>query len=181
MHWCLIKLICTACGSPATCLIWHAVALELYIFFASCLTLLAGNFSRSTLLSFMVLDTNSSSCRKNPKKSQCKSWLFLGGYLARWTYACTALYHSSTLLNLVRRSKWVHTSLVCGLQNSSYFPQIVSRMMSSANKHTGPLQNPHSKQSLSCTSVTQVVLQAHIPGCSHTSSATSTISGTEHH
>ena len=136
--WCLIKLICTACESPATCLIWHAVALELSIFFASCLTLLAWNFSRSTLLSFMVLDTNSSSCRKNQKMSQYKILAVSVGYLARLTCACTALYYSSKLLlpclKLVRRSKWACTSIVCGLQNSSYFPQIVSRLRSSDEK-----------------------------------------------
>ena len=30
--WCLRRLIWAACGSPATCLIWHAVAFELSIF-----------------------------------------------------------------------------------------------------------------------------------------------------
>ena len=62
-----------------------------------------------------------------------------GGYLARLTCVCTALYHSSTLvlpcLKLVSRSKWVLTSFDCGLQNSSNFPQIVSSLSSSANKH----------------------------------------------
>ena len=72
VHWCLIKLIYPASGSPGTCLIWCAVALELSIFFASCLTFLAGNFSRSTLLSFMVLDTNSSSYKKKQKMLWCK-------------------------------------------------------------------------------------------------------------
>ena len=122
-------------------LIWFTVALELSIFLASCLTLLSGNFSRSTLLSFMVLDTNSSSCRKNQKMSWCKIFAVSGEYLASLTWACTALYHSSTLLfpcqKLVRRSKWACTSLVCGLQNSLYFPQIVSRLRSSFYKSLG--------------------------------------------
>ena len=34
--WCLSRLICAACGSPATCLIWHVVSFELSIHFASC-------------------------------------------------------------------------------------------------------------------------------------------------
>ena len=63
---------------------------------------------------------------------------FWGGYLARLTWACTALYYSSILLlpcqKLASRSKEVQASLVCGLQNSSYFPQIVSRLRSSFDK-----------------------------------------------
>ena len=70
--WCLRRLICAACGSPATCLIWCTVALELSSFLASCLTLLAGIFSRSTLPSLMVFETNSSSLKKNQKMSLCK-------------------------------------------------------------------------------------------------------------
>ena len=139
MWWCLIRLICAACASPATCLIWHAVALELSILFASCLTLLAGNMSKSTFPSLMVLKTNSSSCRKNQKMSLCKILAVSGGYFARLTWACTTLYYSSTLLlpclKFVRRSEWVLTSFNCGLQNSSNFPQIVSKLRSSAGKH----------------------------------------------
>ena len=137
--WCLIKLICRACGSPATCLMCLAVAFGLSIVLASCLTLLAGNFSKSTLPSFMVLDTNSSSCKKNQNISQWRIWAVSGGYLARLTCACTALHHSSTLclpcLKLVRRSKQALTSFDCGLQNSSHFPQIVSKLSSSTDKH----------------------------------------------
>ena len=63
--WCLIKLIWVACGSPATCLIWCAVAFECSNLFASCWTLLAGNLSRSTLPSVIVLETKSSLHKKN--------------------------------------------------------------------------------------------------------------------
>ena len=87
----------------------------------------------------MVLDTNSSSCKKNQNISQCRTLAVSGEYLVRLTYVCTALYHSSTLLlpclKLVRRSKWALTSFNCGLQNSSNFPQIVSKLSSSADKH----------------------------------------------
>ena len=80
VHWCLSKLICAACGSPATCFIWCVVALELSNFLASCCTLLAGNFSRSTLPSLMVLETDSSSLRKKNKKCPCEGSLqFQGG------------------------------------------------------------------------------------------------------
>ena len=54
-----------------------AVTFELSIFLASFLTLLAGNLSRSILLSFMVLDTNSSSLRRNQKYLCEESWLSL--------------------------------------------------------------------------------------------------------
>ena len=67
VHWYISKLICVACGSLDTCLMCLAVDLEDSNFFASYLTLLAGNLSRSILESLIVLDTNSSSLRKKPK------------------------------------------------------------------------------------------------------------------
>ena len=70
------------------------VAFELSNFFANCQTLLAGNLSRSTLPSVMVLDMKSSSCKKNLKMSQCHIFAVSGGYFVRLTCACTALYHS---------------------------------------------------------------------------------------
>ena len=94
--WCLIKLISVALGSLATCLMCLAVALDASNFFASWLTLLAGHLSRWTLLSLMVLNTNSSSLRKYQKISWCKTFTVSYGYLERLTWACTALYHSST-------------------------------------------------------------------------------------
>ena len=138
MHWCLRRLICAACGSHAACLIWHAVALELSIIFASWCTWLAGNLSKSTLLPLIVLDTNSSSGRKNQKISLCKILAVSGGYIARLSCASKVLYYSSTFLlpclKLVRRSKWAHTSFDWGLQNSSNFVQIVSKVNSSDGK-----------------------------------------------
>ena len=68
VYWCLIRLIWAAWGSLATCLVWCAVAFYASIFFASCLTLLTGNLSRSILLSLMVLDVNSS-FKKNQRMS----------------------------------------------------------------------------------------------------------------
>ena len=61
------KCTCVACGSFDACLMYFAVDLEDSNFFASCLTLLAGNLSKSKLESFIVLETNSSSLRKKPK------------------------------------------------------------------------------------------------------------------
>ena len=106
--------------------------------FRSCHTLLAGNLSKSTLPSLMVLDTNSSSHKEKWKMSLQRTLAESGGYLARLTCACTALYHSSTLqlpcLKPVRRSKWAHTSFDWGLQNSSNFPKTVSKFTSSDGK-----------------------------------------------
>ena len=137
--WYHMRLTCTVSGSPATCLMCLAVALELPIFLASWCTLLAANFSRSTPPSLIVLDTNSSSHRKNWNISQCKILAVSGGYLARLIWACTALYHSSTLLlaclKLVTRSNWALTLLDWSLQNYSNLSHIVSRLNSSLDKH----------------------------------------------
>ena len=100
-----------------------AVAFELSYFLASWHTLLAGNLSKSTLPSFMVLETKSSPCRKNKNISLCKIFAGSGGCFVRLTCACTLLYYSSTLLDpwqkLVKKSNLAHTSLDWGLQNSS--------------------------------------------------------------
>ena len=102
-------------GSLATCLMCLAVTFELSIFFATCLILLVGNLSRSMLPSLIVFETNSSSFKKNQKMSL---WMILavsGGYLAKATWVCTALYHSSTDLfpckKLVSKSNLALTSL----------------------------------------------------------------------
>ena len=90
------------------------------IILASCLTLLAGNFSRCILESLMFLETNSSSFWKNQKISQCKTLAVSGEYWARDSWAWTALYHSSIeclpCLQLVSRSNLALTPLICGLQ-----------------------------------------------------------------
>ena len=71
--------------------------------------------------------------------SRSKILAVSGGYLARLIWACSELYHSCKLLvpclKLVNRSKWTLTSFDCGLQNSSNFPQIVSKVSSSPGKH----------------------------------------------
>ena len=111
-----------------------AVAFELSSFFASCHTLLTGNFSKSTLPSLMVLDTNSLSLRKNLNMSLCSILAISGVYFAKFTCACTALYHSSMLQfpcqKLVSRSNLALTSLDCSLHYSSYFPHMMSRVNS---------------------------------------------------
>ena len=79
VHWCLRKLICMACGSPVTCFVWCAVALELSILFASWHTLPAGNLLESTLPLLMVLDTNSLSHKKTQKMSLWRILAVSGG------------------------------------------------------------------------------------------------------
>ena len=135
VHWCLSKCTCVACGSFDTCLLYFAVDLDDFSFFANCLTLLAGNLSRSILESFIVLETNSSSLRKNQKMSLCNILAVSWGYLAKLICDCTALYHSSTeqspCLKLVIKSNLALISSVCGLQNSSKFCQVTSKHISS--------------------------------------------------
>ena len=135
VHWWHMRLIWAVCRSPVTCLMCLAMALELPNFFVSWHTLIAWNFSRLTLPSLIFLDAKSSSFMKNQKMSWCKILAFLKGYLSRLIWACTALYHSSTLLlpwwKLVSKSKKALTSLDYGLQNSSNLSHIVSKFNSS--------------------------------------------------
>ena len=60
------------------------------------------------------------------------------GYLAKLICACTVLYHLSTdqcpCLKLASKSNLALISFVCGLQNSSNFCQMTSRVVSSGNK-----------------------------------------------
>ena len=136
--WWHIRWIWAACGSLTTCFICLAVALELSIFFASCLTLLAGNLFRSILLSLIGFKANYWSLRKNINISLCRILAVSYGYVTNTTHACTALYHSSTLLSpflkLVSKSNLVLISLDWGLQNSSNFPHITCRVSSSFGK-----------------------------------------------
>ena len=167
--WC-IRLICAAWGSLATCFICFAVALELSIFLASCLTLLAGNLLSSILLSLIVFETNSSSQRKNQKTSLCRILAVSCGYLANATCVYTALYHSSTdfapCLKLVSKSNLALTSLDWGLQNYSNFPHISSRVSSSLVKFRDTywsIPNIYSRQAPSCIFFSPQALQAHTP------------------
>ena len=94
--WCLIKWICVARISPATCLMCLAVALELSYFLASWHTLVAGNLSKPTLPSFMVFETKSSSHRKNQNISLCKILAVFVGTLQDWpvlVHCCTIHQH----------------------------------------------------------------------------------------
>ena len=125
------------------------VACELSNFLAFCLTLLAGNLLNSTCPSFKVFDTNDSSFKKNQKMSLWRICAVSGGYLASATYVCTALYHSSTLISackqLVSRSNLALNSFAYGLQNSSIFFHITSRVRSSFGKfHEMYWSNPKS-------------------------------------
>ena len=116
-----------------------------------------------------------------------RSWKSLEGYFATLTWVCTALYHSSTLLlsclKLVSRSNLAHTSLDWGLQNPSNLPQIVF----SVNWSVGKPQDTYwsipklPDQAMTFLHVVfLIMLQAYIPGCSHTLDTTLRIYGTSH-
>ena len=70
--------------------------------------------------------------------SLCRILAVSGGYFARLTWACTALYHSSTLLlpclKCINMSNLTCTSLDWGLQNSWNLSQIVSSINWSVGK-----------------------------------------------
>ena len=70
-------------GSLDIFLVCLAVDLDDSNFLASCLTLLAGNFSRSMLESLMGLETNSSYPRKNQNMSLCNILAVSSGYIAQ--------------------------------------------------------------------------------------------------
>ena len=94
VHWCHKRLTCITCGSLATCFICFAVALELSIFLASWHISLARNMLESILLSLIVLETNSSSFRKNNKIYRCEeSWQFLDG---TWLMQSVFVQHCTT-------------------------------------------------------------------------------------
>ena len=136
--WCHRRLIWVTWGSPDTCFICLTVAFELSSFLASCHTLRAGNLSKSMLPSLMVLDMKSSSFKKNQKMSLWSNLAVSRGYLAKFTCTCTALYHSLLLqfpcLKVISKSNLAQTFFDCGLQYSSYFPYMVSKVSSSEDR-----------------------------------------------
>ena len=115
-----------------------AVDLEDSNFFAICLTLLAGNLSRSIFESFIVQDTKSSSFRKKQNMSLCRIFAVSCGYPANLIWFWTALCHlpteQSPCLKLVSRSNLALTSFVWSLQISSNFFQITSKLKSSRGR-----------------------------------------------
>ena len=137
--WCLIRLTCATWGTLAIALMCLAVDFEDSIFLACCLTLLLRNLSKSMLGSLMVLETNSSSFKeKNPENICAKYLQFLVATWQGTPRLCTALYHSSTewlpCLKLVSRSNLALTALVYGLQKSSKFAHMTSKLRSSGGK-----------------------------------------------
>ena len=117
--------------------------IELSIFLASYLTLVAGNLFMSMLLSFIVLRQISQ------KKSLCRIMAVSCGYLANTAWVCTALYHSSPDLSpyqkLASKSNLALTSSDRGLQNSSNFSQMVARLSSPLDRfHETYCSIPHS-------------------------------------
>ena len=94
--WCLIRFTWATWGLLATYLMCLVVDFEDLVFLASCITLLAGNFSRSILESLMVLESNPWSFRKKQKISPCNdTWQFLVG---TWQETCEHKLHCTTHL-----------------------------------------------------------------------------------
>ena len=85
VHWCLINWTWVVCGSLATCLMYFAVAFELSIFLANCLTLLAGNLFKSMLPSLIIFDTNSLISEENKIYLCVVFLLFLVDTLLDWS------------------------------------------------------------------------------------------------
>ena len=140
VFWCLNRFTWVACGTLDIFLMCLVVDLEDSNFLASCLTLLAGNFSRSILESLIVSETNYSSIRKTKTCLCVVLAISCGcGYFARLIWACTVLYHSSTLispcLKFVKWSNHALTSFVWDLQNSSNLFQITSKHKCFWGKH----------------------------------------------
>ena len=137
--WCPSKFTWAACGSLDIFLMCLAVDLDDSNLLASCLTLLAEHFSRLMLESLIVLETNSSSLRKNQNVLLCNILAVSAGYFARLICVWMVLYHSSTLVSpyrkLVKRSNLALILLVWGLQNSSNLFHIISKHNSSWGKH----------------------------------------------
>ena len=70
-----------------TCNLYYVICVRLWwLHLLSKLPNFAGNFSRSTLESLMVLETNSSSLSKKQNISICKILALSGGYLPRDTF-----------------------------------------------------------------------------------------------
>ena len=164
------------------------MALELSHFLASSHTLLVGNFSRVNTAITNGPRTNASSLRKNQKLSLWRIFAVSGGYLAKLTWACTALYHLSTLLlpcqKLVKRSNHACTSFDYGLQKSSNLAQIISNVSWSIGKPQETYWSiPKSldKVITFCIVAFLVMLQVHIPVYFCTWDATLEIYGTVHH
>ena len=139
--WYLNKFTWMACGSLDTCLMCLVVDLEDSHFLASCLTLLAGNISRSMLESLIILETNSSFLRKKPKYVSMQVLLFQVGTLLGWSELVQQYpfhLHSSLLAQyFVKRSNLALTSFVCGLQNSLNLDQMTSKHNSSGGQAPG--------------------------------------------
>ena len=177
---CHLVILCTggtlgwsaAWGSPATCLMYLAVALELSIFLASWHTLLGVNLSRSTLSSLIVLVTNSSSLRKNQRYPYVVSWQSLEGIWQDWSMLgllCTI--HQCFLylvwsLSVNQNGPWLHLpEAYKTLQSAPKLCPSLGLPEAGSRTHTSPSQSPHSKLQLSCIFGILGVLQAHILIC----------------
>ena len=164
-------------GSLAICLMCLVVILELSIFYASCLTLLVGNLSRSMLLSLIVLETNSSSFKKKKDVSVKDLGCFWGVLSQNNLDLYCIVPFINWLVSLPEVCKQVksrpHFIYLGPFKTLHFFPkwyQSLNLLWTSSKEHSGPCQNHHSMWSLSCIASFLVTWQAHTPESSHTSS-----------
>ena len=82
VHWCLSKFTCVAFGSLDTCLICLLLTWRILVSLPIVSLCWLGIYPDQYFESFIVLDTNSSSLRKNQNMSICKILAISWGYLA---------------------------------------------------------------------------------------------------
>ena len=119
--WWHSRLIWVAWGSPDTFFMCLSVAFELSYFLANWCTLLAGNLSKSTLPSLMVLETKSSSFRKKQNMSLCSilavsRGIWLSSLVPAWHCTthphCSFLVGNSSVNQIWPRPCWI---VVCNI------------------------------------------------------------------
>ena len=147
--WCLIKLIwgCLQISSYLLNMMCSGLwALEL---FCQLLNTTGREFVQINTSSVIVLDTNSSSHKKNQKMSQCNIFTVSEEYFVRFTCTCTALYHSSMLLfpwwKLVKRSNWAGITVYKNLHTSPKLCQNSFHLWITPRIHTDPFQSCQTK------------------------------------
>ena len=123
--WCLLRLTCATWESLAIALMCLTVDFEDSIFLASCLTLLAGNLSKSMLEPWWFWKQTPHLLRRTRKYLYARYLEFLvgtwQGTLGFVQYCTTHPQNDCICLKLVSRSNLALILFVCGLQKSSNF------------------------------------------------------------
>ena len=120
------------------------------------------------LESLIVLETISSSLRKNQNISLCSIFAVSGGYFARLICAWTALYHSSTLispcLKLVKRLNLGSLFEACTILQICSIPlPSIFHLGASTMAHIGRCQNHLTRPQHFYIFLLQIALPVHNP------------------